>query len=89
MSDADITALIPDIDLSDESKALISALARSSSHSDDSNLIGIRKNYSTDEMPHPVLEEKIEVVDPNQIIKVECDDKLKQLSEKMMVVGNM
>ena len=44
--------------------------------------LGSRKDYSTDEMQHPVLEEKIEVVDPNQIFKVECDDKLKQLSEK-------
>ena len=43
MSDADITALIPNVDLSDKSKAIISALARSSSHSDDSNSIGIKE----------------------------------------------
>ena len=82
--DTDITALIPDIDLSDESKELICALARSSSHSDDNSSIGIKKDYSTDEgiKTSEVFEEKIDVMDPNQIYKVQCDEKLKELLEK-------
>ena len=121
MSDTDLASLIPDVDLSDESKAMLTLLEKSSSNksddshghasigklsssnSDDSHSdacigksssnssddshghasIGIRKDYSTDDCTKSlVVEEQLQVIDPNQLYKVDCDDEMQKLSDK-------
>ena len=104
MSDSDLASLIPDVDLSDEPKAMLTLLGKSSSNnsddshghasigksssnsSDDSHshaCIGIRKDYSTDDCTKsPVVEEQLQVIDPNQLYKVDCDDEMQKLSDK-------
>ena len=104
MSDTDLASLIPDVDLSDESKAMLTLLGKSvSNNSDDSHghasigksssnssddshghaCIGIRKDYSTDDCTKsPVVEEQFQVIDPNQLYKVDRDDEIQKLSAK-------
>ena len=111
MSDTDLASLIPDIDLSDKSKAMLTLLGKSSSNksddshghasfgksssnnndvshsyacigksssnsSDDSHghaCIGIRKDYSSDDCTKsPVVEEQLQVIDPNQTVTMKC-----------------
>ena len=58
----------------------------SSNSSDDSHshaCIGIRKDYSTDDCTKsPVVEEQLQVIDPNQLYKVDRDDEMQKLSDK-------
>ena len=104
MSDSDLASLIPDVDLSDESKVMFTLLEKSSSNnsddshghasigksssnsSDDSHghaSIGIRKDYSTDDCTKsPVVEEQLQVIDPNQLYKVDHDNEMQKLSDK-------
>ena len=83
MSDSDGAAMIPDVDMSDESKVAINMLGKSSSMSDESSLISIKKDYSTDEATRTlVLEDTLQAIDSNQLYKVKCDDNMQQLSDK-------
>ena len=83
MSDSDLAAKLPDVEMSDESKAALNMLGKSSSMSDESSSIGIKKDYSTDEATITlVLEDKLDAIDPNQLYEVQCDDNMKQLSDK-------
>ena len=121
MSDTNLASLIPDVDLSDESKAMLTLLGKSSNNksddshghasigksssnnsddshgdacigksssnsSDDSHghaCIGIRKDYSTNDCTKsPVVEEQLQVIDPNQLYKVDRDDEMQKLSDK-------
>ena len=79
MSDTDIATFMPDVSLSDESKAIVSMIEKSS-NSDDSS-IGIKKDYTTDEGGTTVFQENLEVINPDQIYEVQCDDEMKQLLE--------
>ena len=104
MSDSDLASLIPDVDLTDESKAMLTLLGKSSSNNNDDSqghasigrsssnssndshghaCIGIRKDYSTDDCTKSlVVEEQLQVIDPNQLYKVDHDDEMQKLSDK-------
>ena len=85
MADSELASIITDIDLSDESKDFLTMLGKSS---DKRLCTGIKKDYSTDECII-TPEEQLEVINENQIYKVEYDDNMQKWCEKVMVHGSV